>query len=354
MSRALKNLVIGLCLGAGAVVVSGVLLPGQAAGQGGAAPSRDFLRTRLKFSEEQIRTITSGKPFCMEVETPDAAEVVLYGGVWVNADPVAFVKQYAEVEKLVDGRTFLAASRFSTPPVESDLARLELDAEDVEQLKDCRTGDCEVQLWKEAMPLFRRRVKWGTPDEQKQANRLMRRVALGALQAYQQGGNAALGMYHDKQKPTAVAESFRTLLSRGRDLPRAFPGFYEYLNRYPAGKPASTWDFYYWENVKFGLKPTFRINHVVVHQPKGSATEWLVANKQIYASHYFQTALDLWLCVRDPGRSKGYYLLTLKGSRQDGLTGVTGRLLRRVAMSKTKESMERALARLKERAEKGR
>lgn len=342
-----------LVLDSAAAAVS-LCLPAVAADPGQANMSTDFLRTKLNFTDEQVRTITSGKPFCREVQTPDAAEVVLYGGIWVKADPLAFVKQYAEVEKLVDGQAYLAARRFSNPPVESDLAKLTLDEEDVEQLRECKAGDCEVQLWKEAMPVFRTRVKWGAPDEREQANRLMRRVALGALQAYQRGGNQALGMYHDKDKPTAVAESFRTLLSRGKDLPRVFPQFYQYLTSYPAGKPANTWDFYYWENVKFGLKPTFRINHVLVHQPKGAATDWVVASKQIYASHYFQTALDLWLCVRDPARKDGYYLLTLKGSRQDGLTGLTGKVVRRVAMGKTKESMERALARLKQRAEQGR
>ena len=318
------------------------------------ANSHDFLRNKLNFSDEQIRTVAAGKPFCIEVQTPDASEVLLYGAVWVNADPLAFVKQYAEVEKLVDGKGFLAAKKFSTPPVLNDLSSLHLDAEDLEQLRSCEAGDCEIQLWKEAMPLFRSRVNWSAPDAKTQANTLMRRVALGALQAYQKGGNSALGYYHDKDKPTRVADSFRTLLSRAKDLPNVFPAFTAYLSSYPSGKPASTWDFYYWENVKFGLKPTFRINHVLVHHPRNSATAWLIASKQIYSSHYFQTALDLWMCVRDPARPAGYYLLTLKGSRQDGLTGLTGKMLRRVVLSKTKDSMERALARLKERAEKGR
>ena len=40
----------------------------------------------------------------------------------------------------------------------------------------------------------------------------------------------------------------------------------------------------------FGLKPTIRINHVVIDErPEAVA----VASKQIYATHYFWTALEL-------------------------------------------------------------
>jgi len=119
---------------------------------------------------------------------------------------------------------------------------------------------------------------------------------------------------------------------------------------FPAPAPDRTTDFYYWENVKFGLKPTFRVNHVSIHQPAGAKDRWLIANKQLYASHYFQTAIDLMACVADDANS--FYLLSLKGSRQDGLTGLKGRLLRSVVTSKTKEAMTISLQRLKEKTER--
>lgn len=49
----------------------------------------------------------------------------------------------------------------------------------------------------------------------------------------------------------------------------------------------------YWEKVNFGLKPTFRIvQRVVCRQANAKAPVYAVAEKQLYASHYFQTALD--------------------------------------------------------------
>jgi hypothetical protein len=47
----------------------------------------------------------------------------------------------------------------------------------------------------------------------------------------------------------------------------------------------------------------------------------------------------------------GFYLLTLKGSHQEGLTGVRGSLLRKVVVGKTRDSLERALAAIKRTVE---
>jgi hypothetical protein len=77
-----------------------------------------------------------------------------------------------------------------------------------------------------------------------------------------------------------------------------------------------------------------------------------VAVKQLYASHYFETALDLTVCVRDPDSTKrGFYLITVKGSQQTGLTGLKGGIVRKVAVDKSRSSLEKALATIKQRLE---
>jgi len=62
----------------------------------------------------------------------------------------------------------------------------------------------------------------------------------------------------------------------------------------------------------------------------------VVAIKQLYATHYFHTALDVSVCVDDGATDAphGFYLLTLKGSQQEGLTGVKGSILRKVVVDK--------------------
>ena len=72
--------------------------------------------------------------------------------------------------------------------------------------------------------------------------------------------------------------------------------------------------------------------------------------KQLYASHYFETALDLTVCVKDANRN-GFYLITVKGSQQAGLTGLKGGIVRKVAVDKTRSSLERVLAAYKKTLE---
>ena len=99
------------------------------------------------------------------------------------------------------------------------------------------------------------------------------------------------------------------------------------------------------------MKPTIRVNHAVIIAARDDASA--VAVKQLYASHYFHTALDVSVCMADAhARRPGFYLITLNSSEQDGLTGVKGSMLRKVAVDKTRSSLENALTALKQTIER--
>ena len=77
--------------------------------------------------------------------------------------------------------------------------------------------------------------------------------------------------------------------------------------------------------------------------------------KQLYASHYFKSALDLTICLRDSTRpnERGFYLLTVKGSQQAGLTGLKGSIVRNVAVGKSRSALEQTLTAIKQKLESG-
>ena len=79
----------------------------------------------------------------------------------------------------------------------------------------------------------------------------------------------------------------------------------------------------------------------------------VVAIKQLYASHYFHTALDISVCLNDDASRtpRGFYLVTLKGSQQAGLTGVKGSTMRHVVVDKTRSSLEAGLTSIKQTLE---
>jgi hypothetical protein len=134
--------------------------------------------------------------------------------VFVNAPPERFLKMYADVEKLPDGKTYLAAKYFRKPPSAADVSSLSLDADDIAQLRNCEPGDCDVQLPAEEMARIRSGVNWKASNALDQANRIVREFALHLLRDYQQRGNAALGFYQDQSTPVNVSQTFRTILSR--------------------------------------------------------------------------------------------------------------------------------------------
>jgi len=312
-----------------------------------------FFRDYVALTEDQITAIRNGKAVAkvMESRTPD--EVFVFGSVYVQSTPEKYLKLASDIDELRKLPSYLAVRKFSDPPQLSDLDGFTLEAGDIKQLKNCEPGKCDVQLPTKAMAAFRQSVNWSAPDAANQVNRLAQKMALAAIQRYRQGGNAALGTYMDKHHPAAVGETFATLLSRSQAVPAYLPDLERYLLGYPHAQSENIQSEFYWEKVSFGLKPTVRIVQAIVYRDSRSTDPaYAVAVKQLYASHYFEAALDLTVCVRDqenPGR--GFYLITLKGSQQAGLTGLKGGIVRKVAVDRTRGSLERALGAIKQRLE---
>ena len=335
-------------------ILVSLLLPlqvvsGTAMGQ--SAEPFKFFEEYVGLTGNQLAEIRSGKAIAkiLESQTPD--EVFVFGAVYVRAAPEAYLKMASDVAALRKLPNYLAIQKFSAPPQLSDLDGFTFEPEDIKQLKNCRPGQCEVQLPSEAMETFQRSIDWSAPDVANQVNALARKMALEALARYQEGGNTALGTYRDKNHPTAVGDTFRSLLSRSKALPVYLPDLHHYLLDYPKASSETIQSEFYWEKVNFGLKPTLRILQAIVYRgsdPAGPA--YAVAVKQLYASHYFEPALDLTVCVREQERS-GMYLITIKGSQQAGLTGLKGGIVRKVAVDRTRSSLEKALGTIKTKLE---
>ena len=310
-----------------------------------------FFRDYVGLKDDQITAIRNGKTVAKVVESRTPDEVFVFGSVYVQSTPERYLTLASDIDALRKLPSYLAIRKFSDPPQLSDLDSFTLEADDIKQLKNCEPGKCDVQLPTEAMDAFRRSVNWSAPDAANQVNRLAQQMALEAIQRYMQGGNTALGTYMDKHHPAVVGETFASLLSRSKALPVYLPELERYLLEYPEAKSENIQSEFYWEKVNFGLKPTLRIVQAIVYRGARS-TDPAVAVKQLYASHYFETALDLTVCVRDKeSPDRGFYLITLKGSQQAGLTGFKGGIVRKVAVDKTRSSLERALGAIKQKLE---
>jgi len=317
-----------------------------------AGPPADLFAT-LGLTPDEIAAIDAGRPVAKVLSWGTPSEIYVFGAVHVDAPLEVWVKTVRDVARLSAAPGYLGAGEFQEEPMAADLAAVVLDADDVKALKDCKDGSCDVQLPVAAIEAFRDRIDWSRSDVDAQVNRLARPMLVQLLEAYRRGGNRALGEYRDKKNPARIADQFETMLQRATVLPDVLPELRQYLVDYPSAPLPGADSYFYWEKVDFGLKPTIRLNHAVMYRGRTQGREFAtIAIKQLYATHYFHTALDVSACITDGTAGRpGFYLLTLKGSHQEGLTGVRGSLLRKVVVGKTRDSLERALAAIKRAVE---
>lgn len=283
------------------------------------------------------------------------SEVYVFGAVHVDGAPEMYLKAARDVKRLRGTPGYLGVGELPDDATASDVTPLTLDPDDVKALKDCREGSCDVQLPTASIQAVRDAVNFSRPDAAEQVNVLARQMIVTLLRKYRQGGLRGLDEYRDKQHPSRVSDELELMMGRASVLPDVIPELRRYLLEYPNAPLANADSFFFWEKVDFGLKPTIRVNHAVI--ARGRTTRGheygTVAIKQLYASHYFHTTLDVSVCVDDgaSGRTRGFYLLTMKGSQQEGLTGLKGSILRKVVVDKTRKSLERALASIKRTVE---
>jgi hypothetical protein len=315
-------------------------------------PVQTFFKQNIGLRESEIAQIDKGKAVAKIIQSSKPSQVFVFGATSIKAEPGAYVQLASDIDRLGSLPGYQAVRRISNPPAISDFSGFGVDSGDVDELRKCKLGDCDVQLPEENIQHFRSAIDWSRPDPVNQVNALAKKMALESLLAYEKGGNAALGTYRDKTAPAQVCEQFRSLLARSTILPEIFPVLYSYLLEYPKASLPGSSSVFYWEKVNFGLKSTLRINHQIAARMTGEHGPIdVIAIKQLYASHYFQTALDLSFCI-PPTPDGGFYLITVKGSEQAGLTGPKGSLVRKVAVDKTRSSLEKSLQMIKMQLEK--
>jgi hypothetical protein len=339
-------------------LVAAAEVPAQRGADGAQSqgPVAQALGQRFGFTPDQLAAVDAGTGVAVVLPSSVDHEIAVAGSVFVRAAGDRLVSVLQDVERLESGKGFIRTKKLSNPPRLADFAGLQLPPDDVEALRGCAPGNCDVKLGQRAFDQLAK-VNWSAPDAAARINALFRQISLDYAVAYRKDGNKALAVYLDSDRPQFIAREFEGMIGRVDLWPDVLPPLAKYLNGYPtAPRPPLTRDFFYWSMAEFGLKPVFRINHVVVYSTgRTSGPLHVVAVKQLYASHYFYAALEVRVVVSDPRRSgKGVYLVVLNIGRSDGLTGMLGGLVKSRASNGSRDGMERALAAIKRMAEAAR
>jgi hypothetical protein len=342
--RFASSVIAGAVSGASAIVTAG------AAADASPFPPRlaSYLTSIVHLTANEQQALRAGRPVSRLLEADPAMEVAVFGAVWVAAPPELYVRAITDIEQFERGANFRFTKKLGNPPTLEDFSHFDIADDEVAALRHCKVGECSIKLSQQALDRIAREVDWSRPTARADAERLVQRIAFEYVNAYREGGNAMLAVYRDNKRPTFVAREFESLVARLPELSTYLPELRRYLLEYPRHTLARSSDYFYFQEAVFGLKPTVRINHVVIAEnDEGIA----VASKQLYASHYFWTALELRVLVADPSRGRGFWFVNVNLSRSDGLSGFVGRLIRGKVRGEARSAMHTVLRNTKAKLE---
>lgn len=283
----------------------------------------EFLEKQMDLSKRELNSTKSGKVVTKKLDTDVKQEVAMFAIARIDVSADTFLAEYGKDTFSIE----LAASGswgfFSMPPVPEDVQELVVPSTDIDDLKKSNVGDSKVKGPLELLDAFRQ-LDDSISDYQQQADAIFQRELLRYAQNYVQQGNAGLVEYRDKEDPVKVAEELQDILKQSPYLDVYMPELRPYLEQYPKSELPGATSQLFWKIENFGTKakrPTISINHFVMYQPKDN--ELIAASKQLYANHYYETALGLTVMVKDPENPESaIYLMHISRSRIDALREV--------------------------------
>lgn len=342
-----------------AIVAAAVLLAFGARLRAQAVPAElgQFLTGKARFDENDLRNLAAGKPVAKLLETKQQNEVAGAGAVRIAVPRDFFLAELDDIVRYKQAQANPApeVGRFSSPPQLSDLETLSLGPREIDSLRDCRPGRCDLKLPARAIKRFNKEIHWSADGADESANRLFREFLLARVENYLKSGDDALTAYHDKRSPVSVVAGLQQLIERAPYLSDYAPRLAECLKHFPECDPAVR-SFLYWSKEEFGhgLQPVISVSQVLLDREGTNENGWVwQASKQLYANHYLDCSLALTLVV-EAGEKQGapaLYLVYLNRSRSDVFKGSLGGLVRGFVQGGVNEEMSERLERIWKRME---
>jgi hypothetical protein len=303
----------------------------------------DADRRRLDHDEVVVRTLQGGDgQFAVLVATR------------LNAPPEALATWTRAIAQLKRSSFVLAIGRFSEPPALSDLDGLRLDDEDLESIRHCLPGDCDLKLSGPEIRTLRAAVSPAGAEWREALQSQFKRMLVARVTAYRASGPAAVPPLADRDPPRTLEQSLNAILDKSPYLQR-LPAVVAWLRGRPHPDGRAIESFFYWSKEQYGTgKPVISITHVGIVGPDSTPRRpaMLVAGSQIFATHYTEGAVGLTMVMRD-ATGAASYLVYLNRSELDLLRGFFGGLARRALESRLRRQASQIVRGLRTRLESG-
>jgi hypothetical protein len=336
-----------------------------AAGQACPREPGAFLSQTMGFSASEIHQVEHGAAVARALKS-EKHQVATLGLVFIRAPREFYVERFREIEKLKKGENVLQVKKLSHPPQIEDLRELALTQQEAHDLKNCRAGQCTFKLSAEMMARIQQQVAWLAPDVQEHAAAAFRKTLLEYIETYLAAGNSAMITYNDKGHPVQTREEFQHFLEEAPYLSACAPQFSEYLRSFPAMDLPEMEHFIYWSKEIYSsdLKPVLTVTHASIYQPweiakpagvnaPGFSRPFILASKQIYAAHYYESSLGLTLLLdaRTETGGPAFYMVYENRSTIDLLRKWYSGLARGRVSGRVRDGMKKNMLQLKQKIE---
>jgi len=305
------------------------------------------LQSRIRLADSELSDVDRGEIVSKVLSSTNSREVAAFGMVQVAATGDILVTRFRDITNFKKTDEVLQIGKFANPPVVEDLKALTLDAADVDAIRACSVGRCDLKLSRAMIE------RLGRTRNSADLAQTYRQALSDYLQSYLTTGNSALVKYEDRAGGTNLAEEFKDLMATAPYLRQYSPDFFSYLQTFPRGKPQGVEEFVYWSKEKFGLKPVISMTHVFIYRRPGT-DDVLIVSKQIYASHYFDSSIGISgsIAASRKGEAPRSYLVYLNRSRLDALGGLLSSVITSVIQSQIQDGLTKNLRLAKQRLER--
>lgn len=309
------------------------------------------LRQVLGVSQAELAAINRGDIVARALGKLDRRYVGAVGFARFAVSPQFLVQRLHDIQSFKKSKMVLALGTLSNPPVPHDFARLALDRPDVDALRTCRVGSCDLRLGAEQIQHLRASDAFTGPDSPARIEAWFRGLLSNYAQSYLERGNDALMTYRDQRDPVSLRAESLALLDQSPELD-GVTGLREHLRRFPANPLGGATDYLYWSKEAFGLKPVVSLTHITIaSQSDATRSVTVMSSKQIYATHYLDASLAVTTVVSVPDMPGAVYVVYVNRSRSVIPGGIFAPLARSIVQRRTVDGMRTTLGDTRTRTE---
>jgi hypothetical protein len=280
-------------------------------------------------------------------------QVAVFVATRLNAPPDALAAWMRAIAELKRSKFVLAIGRFSDPPRPADLESLTLDPVDLDSLRRCRPGDCDLKLPGRNIEALTAAIAAAGAGWRDVAQREFRHLLVERVMEYRAAGLASLAPPADRKNPRRPDAALSAIVEQSPYLQK-LPDLLAWLKDYPNADSAVE-SFFYWSKEEYGGgKAVISITHVgiVRRDADHRLPAIIVAGKQIFATHYLEGGLGLTMVLRD-GTNGTPYLAYVNRSQVDLLRGFFGRFVRSALENRIEDQAPAIVRGLRARLESG-